>query len=98
MQRNIYERVEVMFHLRDPGLCEQIFSGVLAPYLADTAKTRLLQANGEANGEYLRAYQMRGLRASRNRSHLNAQQFLIDNIEGRESLESVPAASSFGFR
>jgi polyphosphate kinase len=86
MQRNIYERVEVMFHLRDPGLCEQIFSGVLAPYLADTAKTRILQANGE----YLRAYQMRGLRASRNGNRFNAQQFLIDNIEGRESLESVP--------
>ncbi|HEY6467049.1 MAG TPA: hypothetical protein VIY69_13710 [Candidatus Acidoferrales bacterium] len=40
MQRNISERVEVMFHVRDEALCERILSGVLAPYLADTAKTR----------------------------------------------------------
>ncbi len=86
MQRNIYERVEVMFHLRDSRLCEQIFSGVLAPYLADTAKTRLLQASGE----YLRAYQTRGSRISRNGNHFNAQQFLVEHVEGRESLESVP--------
>jgi len=86
MQRNIYERVEVMFHLRDSCLCEQIFAGVLAPYLADTAKTRLLQASGE----YARTYQMRMSRSSRNGNHFNAQEFLIEYVEGRESLESVP--------
>ena len=87
MQRNIYERVEVMFHLRDSGLCEQIFSSVLAPYLADTAKTRLLQASGE----YKRAYQMRASKASRNGNLFNAQQFLIEHAEGGESLESAAA-------
>ena len=36
MQRNIYERVEVIFRLKDPVLCNQIFTEVIAPYLADT--------------------------------------------------------------
>ncbi|HXA55869.1 MAG TPA: polyphosphate kinase 1 [Candidatus Acidoferrum sp.] len=85
MQRNIYERVEVMFHLRDTALCERIVSGVLAPYLADTAKTRFLQSDGA----YLRAYDMHR-NGTRNASHFNAQQFLIDLAEGREGLEAVP--------
>jgi len=86
MQRNIYERVEVMFHIHDAALCERIIGGVLAPYLADTAKTRLLQPGGE----YLRAYELHRNGASRNGFHFNAQQFLIDHAEGRELLEAVP--------
>ncbi len=46
MQRNLYERVEVMFELKDPLLCEKICRDVLAPYLADTEKARFLLANG----------------------------------------------------
>ena len=97
MQRNIYERVEVMFHLRDQALCQQIFSAVLAPYLADTAKTRLLQAGGD----YLRAHEIHRSNGARNGSrngfhsgsHFNAQQFLIDHAEGQAALESVPSPS-----
>jgi polyphosphate kinase len=92
MQRNIYERVEVMFHVRDAALCDTIFNGVLAPYLADTAKTRLLQPGGE----YTRMRDTRhgstsapSRNGSRNGFHFNAQQFLIDFAEGRESLDSV---------
>jgi len=51
MHRNIYERVEVMFHLRDAALCGRIFSEVIAPYLADNEKTRTLLPSGE----YVRA-------------------------------------------
>jgi polyphosphate kinase len=86
MQRNIYERVEVMFHLRDAALCERIVSSVLAPYLADKAKTRLLQASGE----YLRAHALGRSNGSRNGFHFNAQQFLIDYAEGKHGLEDVP--------
>ena len=50
MHRNIYERVEVMFHLRDPELCNQVYSEVIQPYLADTEKTRIL----EPSGQYIR--------------------------------------------
>lgn len=87
MQRNIYERVEVMFHVRDEALCKRILSGVLAPYLADTAKTRLLQPGGD----YLRAREIKHSHGSRNGfHHFNVQQFLIDHVEGRETLDAVP--------
>jgi polyphosphate kinase len=46
MQRNLYERVEVMFQLKDPLLCEKVCRDVLAPYLADNEKARFLLANG----------------------------------------------------
>ena len=47
MQRNIYERVEVMFRIKDPALYAQIMNQVIAPYLADTEKTRILLPSGE---------------------------------------------------
>ena len=46
MPRNLYERVEVMFQLKDPLLCQKVCRDVLAPYLADTEKARFLLANG----------------------------------------------------
>jgi polyphosphate kinase len=100
MQRNIYERVEVMFHVRDAALSERIMGAVLAPYLADTAKTRLLQPGGE----YVRAFDAGRRAASRNGAsrngvrhghHFNAQQFWIDYAEGREPLEAVPRPQFF---
>lgn len=89
MQRNIYERVEVIFHLKDTGLCHQIFSQVVAPYLADTVKTRVLMANGE----YRRLNDSRRLGHLRNGRRFNAQEFLIDLAEGHQSLSSVPAST-----
>ena len=85
MQRNIYERVEVMFHLRDAALGDRIFKDVIAPYLADTEKTRLLQPDGE----YARTNHTVRSRSSRNGSGFNVQQFLIDYAEGREALEPI---------
>ncbi len=38
MPRNLYERVEVMFRLKDPALCQQVCTSVLAPYFAGTRK------------------------------------------------------------
>ena len=91
MQRNINERVEVMFHLRDPQLCNQIIAEVVAPYLADTAKTRLLQAHGA----YVRVHdlpraQSNGHALSRNGAHFNAQEFLIRFAENREGVSPAP--------
>jgi polyphosphate kinase len=90
MQRNIYERVEVIFRLRDPVLCNQIFTEVIAPYLADTLKTRVLMPDGE----YVRLHEGRRLAHLRNGHRFNVQEFLIDFIEGRESLDSVPAVQT----
>jgi len=91
MQRNIYERVEVIFRLRDPALCNQLFSEVIAPYLADTLKTRLLLPDGE----YVRLHEARRLAHLRNGHRFNVQEFLIEFTEGRQSLDSVPPVPSF---
>jgi polyphosphate kinase len=90
MHRNIYERVEVMFHIRDAALCNQIFSEVVEPYLADTQKTRFLLATGE----YVHARDARHLLNTRNGFHFNTQEFLIGVAEGREEFSSVPSARS----
>jgi polyphosphate kinase len=46
MQRNLYERVEVIFPVKDPQLCQRICSEILSAYLADTRKARLLGSDG----------------------------------------------------
>jgi polyphosphate kinase len=91
MQRNIYERVEVIFHVKDPVLRSQIFSEVVAPYLADTQKTRILMPSGE----YLRLHSAPEFARLRNGYHFNAQEFLIDFAEGRETSESLPSLPAF---
>ena len=44
MHRNIYERVEVMFHLRNPELRNQVFTEVIEPYLGGHGKNARLAA------------------------------------------------------
>jgi polyphosphate kinase len=92
MHRNIYERVEVMFHVRDVELCRQVFGEVIEPYLADTEKTRILLADGR----YVRSGDV-GAAAlhSRNGFRFNAQEFLIGLAEGRETIGEVPRTPSF---
>jgi polyphosphate kinase len=46
MPRNLYERVEVLFPLRDPTLKERIIKEVLPAYLADNRKARILGSDG----------------------------------------------------
>jgi polyphosphate kinase len=87
MHRNIYERVEVIFQVRDKILREQIFSQVAAPYLADTAKTRILLPSGE----YARLQSARELARLRNGHHFNVQDFLVEFVEGKQSIESIPS-------
>ena len=59
MQRNIYERVEVIFHVNDVSLRKQILTEVVAPYLADTEKTRILLPTGSTT--HARCRQIRAL-------------------------------------
>jgi polyphosphate kinase len=47
MQRNLYERVEVIFPLKDPQLQQRICNDILPSYLADTRKARVLDADGK---------------------------------------------------
>ncbi|MGD0303201.1 MAG: polyphosphate kinase 1 [Candidatus Acidiferrales bacterium] len=87
MHRNIYERVEVMFHMRDPELCNQVYSEVIQPYLADTEKTRILQPDGK----YIRESSASS-RNGRPPFPFNVQDFLIGFAEGREAISEVPHA------
>src|SRR5215471_6592501 len=46
MQRNLYERVEVLFPLNDPGLKRRISGEILTAYLEDTRTARILGPDG----------------------------------------------------
>jgi polyphosphate kinase len=46
MPRNLYERVEVLFPLKDPQLRARVVSEMLPAYLTDTRKARVLGSNG----------------------------------------------------
>jgi polyphosphate kinase len=80
MPRNLYERVEVMFPLKDPGLCQQVCTTILAPYLADTDKTRFLMHDGI----YQRARKLGEASRARNGSGFNVQEFFVSGAEGLE--------------
>lgn len=86
MPRNLYERVEVLFPLRDPMLRYRVRYEILEAYLADTAKARILQRDGTYWREHRRS---RGKLANAI-SGFSAQQFLIDVAEGKRSLEDIP--------
>jgi polyphosphate kinase len=87
MPRNFYERVEVVFPVRDALLRQRVQQEILAAYLADTTKARILHPDGE----YVRAGTVVNGRGRTNRVRFNAQEFLIALAEGRESLAAVPA-------
>jgi polyphosphate kinase len=91
MHRNIYERVEVMFHVKDPVLRDQILAEVVVPYLGDTQKTRFLMPTGE----YVRAHDARKLLHSKNGFRFNVQEFLVTLAERTDGLASVPKAPHF---
>ena len=91
MPRNLHERVEVLFPLKDRLLRERVIHEILAAYLADNVKARFLQKDGR----YLRSWQSpagRGKRPPRGRAAFSAQDFLISLAEGRESPDNIPAA------
>jgi polyphosphate kinase len=91
MQRNISERVEVMFRLKDPALCSQVFDQVIAPYLADTEKTRVLLPDGD----YVRVHRAGQFSTSRNGFRFNAQEFLIGFTEAGENGQICPLLPRF---
>jgi polyphosphate kinase len=56
MPRNLYERVEVLFPLKDKHFRERIAKQILPAYLADNRKARILTSDGQ----YIRAKRNRG--------------------------------------
>jgi len=79
MPRNLYERVEVIFRLKDPDLCEKVCREILLPYFADTEKARFLLSSGE----YSRTPPGRP-EAPTNGTRFNAQEFFMHAALDRE--------------
>ncbi len=92
MPRNLHERVEVLFPLKNPLLRDRVMHEILAAYLADNVKARFLQKDGR----YLWSWQpMRG--RSRKPPHgkaaFNSQEFLVALAEGKVTPELIPVIS-----
>jgi polyphosphate kinase len=91
MPRNFYERVEVMFPLKDALLRERVRQEILESYLADNVKSRILQKDGS----YIRAWQAQGKRKPpAGAAAFSVQDFLIGLAEGKQVLDAIPAAPS----
>jgi len=91
MPRNLHERVEVLFPLRNPLLRDRVVHEILAALMADNLKARFLQKDGR----YLRPWQSpkgRSRKPPHGRAAFNAQEFLIGLAEGKETMEAVPVA------
>jgi polyphosphate kinase len=81
MPRNLFERCEVLFPIKDAQLRARLKDEILAAYLADTAKTRILQADGD----YRRAH-------GSGKVPFSAQDFFMQLAEGRVTIDSIPPA------
>ncbi len=94
MPRNLFERCEVVFPVRDKAAKARIHEEILPAYLADTAKARLM---GE-DGMYVRAYENRGTRSAKaggddyGPKGFSSQQFLMNLAEGKADLRGIPQA------
>jgi polyphosphate kinase len=78
MPRNLVERCEVVFPVTQPDLHQRLREEILAAYLADNTKARLLQPDGEY------------VRAPRVGAPFSVQDYLMRVAEGVE--EKAPAA------
>jgi polyphosphate kinase len=81
MPRNLFERCEVVFPVRDPAAIARIHGEILPAYLADTVKARLQQPDGT----YLRAGKV-----LKEAPQFSAQEFLMQLAEGKTDLEAIP--------
>ena len=89
MTRNLFERCEVVFPIEDPALGKRLRNEILAAYLADTHKTRLLQPNGE----YLRLTPLgHKTDKSSDKTHdaFSAQEYLMRLAEGTADGLQIP--------
>jgi polyphosphate kinase len=85
MPRNLFERCEVVFPVRDPVARARIHDEILPAYLADTVKARLQQPDGS----YLRAS-----KTLKDAPAFSSQDFLMQLAEGKADLDAIPKASA----
>ena len=92
MPRNLHERVEVLFPLKNPLLRDRVMHEILAAYLADNVKARFLQKDGR----YLRPWQPargRSRKPPHGKVAFNSQEFLVALAEGKETPDAIPAVA-----
>jgi polyphosphate kinase len=85
MPRNLFERCEVVFPVRDPAALARIHDEILSAYLADTTKARLQQPDGS----YIRAS-----KALKDAPAFSAQDFLMQLAEGKTDMSAIPKLAS----
>jgi polyphosphate kinase len=81
MPRNLFERCEVVFPVRDAAARARIHDEILPALLADTVKARLLQPDGS----YIRAY-----KTIKDGPPFSSQDFLMQLAEGKTDLDAIP--------
>ncbi len=81
MPRNLFERCEVVFPVRDRAVLKRIHEEILPAYLTDTVKARLQQPDGS----YIRANKV-----NKEAPAFSSQDFLIQLAEGKVGLEAIP--------
>jgi polyphosphate kinase len=89
MPRNLYERAEVVFPIRDPLLRARVRHEILAAYLADNVKARVLRRGGSYEVERPKG---------RGQPRFSAQQFLVELAEGKRDISAIPAAPARAIR
>src|SRR5579863_4597484 len=85
MPRNLFERCEVVFPVRDPAARARIHDEIIPSLLADTTKARLLQPDGT----YVRAF-----KALKDAPPFSSQDFLMQLAEGKADLDAIPRAET----
>ena len=81
MPRNLFERCEVVFPVRDAAARARIHEEILPAYLADTVKARLQQPDGS----YIRASKV-----LKDAKPFASQDFLMQLAEGKADLAAIP--------
>lgn len=84
MPRNLFERCEVVFPIRDPQIRARVRDEILGAYLADTVKARALQTDGT----YVR------VREAGAKAGFSSQDFFIAVAEGRADAGDIPKTES----
>jgi polyphosphate kinase len=85
MPRNLFERCEVAFPVRDPAALARIHEEILPAYLADNVKARLQQPDG--------SYQ-RASKLLKDAKPFASQEFLMQLAEGKAELSALPRSAA----
>lgn len=83
LTRNLFERCEVVFPVKDPELRTRLRDEILAAFLADTVKARI----EKSDGTYIYASHLPQFKAA---PPFDAQDFLMRLAEGKVSVSDIP--------